>query len=217
MNSSKGNPVLNSVIETLAKLYAATLASLKTHTWWWAGGGGVVLVAVAAVLVVVYGGFFGPSGKAICTTALSEARDYGVVPPDASLASSEAKKTDVENRRVCTAEAGSDQYKLTVDVTCDKVSDKKCLSLYAVARADGLSTYQLRSVPDDQTAAEASEIPPVENPQQPAQSSPPAQSAAPARAPAQTASPDDGIETVTGKPGSDAGMNAQGGDQTPPQ
>lgn len=210
--------MLNSAIETLAKLYAAALVSLKTHRWWWAGGGGAVLVVVAAVLVVVYGGFFGPSGKAICSAALTDARDYGVVPPDAALVSNEAKKTDLDNRRVCTAQSGNDQYLLTIDVTCDKVSDRACHSLYAVAHADGLSTYQVRSVPDDQTAAEASEIPPVDN-GQPAQSAqPPAQAPEQTSAPAQAASPDDSIETVTGKPGSDAGMNAQpGGDQTPPQ
>lgn len=184
--------------QSLAQLYEAFLASLKTHKWWWAGGGGAAVVAVAAVLVVTYGGFFGPSGQAICTTALRAATNYGVLPGDAKLASSEAKKTDVQDRRVCTAQSGDDQYLITADIKCSKVSDDKCLSLYAVERSDGLSTYQQRQVPDDEDTAVAGEIPPVDNgapPQQaqPAQSAPPPQAAAP---PAQSDDADDDLQTV---------------------
>ncbi len=142
--------------ETIAKLLASLQASIETHKMWWAGGGGAVLVVIVA-LVVAFGGFFGPSGKAICTVALDDARDYGVVPNTASLANSKAKSTDDEDRKQCTAESGSDVYTLTVDLTCKDVKNKDCIALYSVQRADGLTTYQVRQVPDDD--ADASAVP----------------------------------------------------------
>jgi hypothetical protein len=141
------------LMATASKLLATIMASMKTHKWWWAGGGGAAAMAVAAA-VIVFGGFLGPNGKAICTVALANARDYGVIPSTATLANSEAKSTDVGNRRLCTAQAGGNDYNLTVDVTCKDLKNKDCIALYSVERADGLSTYQLRQVPnDDQDAA----------------------------------------------------------------
>jgi hypothetical protein len=140
------------LLAAMSKLLATILASTKTHKWWWAGGGGAAVVAIAAA-VIVFGGFFGPSGKAICTLALEHARDYGVVPNTATLANMEAKSTDVRNRRLCTAQAGGNDYSLTVDVTCKDMKKKDCVALYSVERADGLSTYQVRQVPDDDADA----------------------------------------------------------------
>ena len=140
------------VRETIAKLLASLQASIETHKMWWAGGGGAVLVVIVA-LVVAFGGFFGPDGKAICTVALNDARDYGVIPTTASLANNEAKSTDDENRKQCTAESGSDNYTMTVDLTCKDVKNKDCIALYSVQRADGLTTYQVRQVPDDDADA----------------------------------------------------------------
>lgn len=147
------------VRETISRLLAATselltaiLATTKTHKWWWAGGGGAAVVAIAAA-VIVFGGFFGPSGKAICTVALEHARDYGVVPNTATLANTDAKGTDVANRKLCTAKADGNDYNLTVDVTCKDMKNKDCVALYSVQRTDGLTTYQVRQVPDDDADA----------------------------------------------------------------
>jgi hypothetical protein len=137
---------------TISKLLSAIRASIQTHKWWWAGGGGAAVVAIAAA-VIVFGGFFGPSGKAICTVALEHARDYGVIPSTAILANTEAKSMDVRNRRLCTAQAGGNNYNLTVDVTCKDMKKKDCIALYSVERSDGLSTYQVRQVPDDDADA----------------------------------------------------------------
>ena len=139
--------------ETIARLFEALLASFKTHKWWWAGGGGAAVVAIAAAAVFMYGGFFGPDGGAICKVALDHARDYGVVPGDASLASSSPKKTDVKDRWLCTALADNNEFNLTVDMTCKDLKNKDCVSLYNVARADGMTTYQVRQVPDDDNDA----------------------------------------------------------------
>ncbi len=150
--------------ETISKLFATILATTKSHKWWWAGGGGAAVVAIVAA-VVVFSGFFGPSGKAICTVALEHAREYGVIPSSAKLASNDAKSTDVRNRKLCTAEADGNTYNIAADVATDDTSEAKCkdvkditknkdcVALYSVRRADGLSTYQLRQVPDDDTDA----------------------------------------------------------------
>ena len=188
--------------DTISKLLAAiqeaanaVLATTKTHKWWWAGGGGVTLAAIIAV-VVVFGGFFGPSGKAICAIALDRARSYGVVPSGASLVNFDAKKDDqVKDRRQCTAEAGEDKFVMSVDLTCKDLKKADCLSLYAVERADGLSTYQKRKEEPDETEA--------------ALPAPTDQGAAPAAG----QMPDSGQPTA---PAQDSGQNASGfGDLQP--
>jgi hypothetical protein len=135
------------------------LATTQTHKWWWVGGAGG-LVAVALIAIVVFGGFLGPSGKAICTATLKQAQDFGVLSPGATLASSSAKSTNVEGRRSCTAQSGDDTYTLQVDVKNEDTEHKKCkdfdkqsdcLKLYSVARTDGMTTYQVREIPPDQT------------------------------------------------------------------
>ncbi|HEY0282332.1 MAG TPA: hypothetical protein VGC27_06895 [Rhizomicrobium sp.] len=142
-----------------SELLAAVQASVKTHKGWWAGGGGAAAVAIAAV-VILFGGFLGPSGKDICTVALEHAREYGVLPGSATLASTTAKSTDERNRRLCTAKVGDDIYNITADVirtdtadlkckSKDVTKNKNCIALYSVAREDGLTTYQVRQVPDD--------------------------------------------------------------------
>ena len=135
------------------------LATTKTHTMWWAGGaGGVLVVAIAAI--VAFGGFFGPSGNVICTATLSQARDFGVISPEATLVSTSAKSTDVKDRKQCTAQAGNDTYVLLADLKSADAEQKKCkdfakqpgcIKLYNVARSDGMTTYQVREIPPDQT------------------------------------------------------------------
>ncbi|MDE2183868.1 MAG: hypothetical protein KGJ78_12690 [Alphaproteobacteria bacterium] len=143
--------------EQITKFLAAVQASFKTHQWYWVGGGGgAVVVAILAVLV--FGGVFGPSGRAICEATLSQAKDFGVIPPDATLSSTRAKSTDVDGRRQCTASSAGTTYNLLVDVKKADGDNKKCkdfkkqagcLGLYSVATADGMSTYQVKQVPDD--------------------------------------------------------------------
>lgn len=140
--------------EAITNMFAAIQQSIRTYKWWWAGGGGAVVVAIVAV-VVVFGGFFGPSGKVICTATLTRARDYGVVPMTASLLNNKAASTDVKGRRICVAQADNDQFNMAVDLKCDKLKNKDCISLYSVERADGLSTYQVRTESEADKAAEA--------------------------------------------------------------
>lgn len=162
--------------EAISRLFETILASTKTHKWWWAGGGGATLVAVVALLLVfgVFGDLFGPSGATICKVAVDRSVEFGAVPADA-VSSDSGKKSDVSGRRTCTASSGSDTYIVTADLKCKKLDtdlafiswkksgragkevkvdyDKSCLSLYAVERADGLSTYQKRKEEPDEAEA----------------------------------------------------------------
>jgi hypothetical protein len=204
------------VPEAISKLLETILASTKTHKWWWAGGGGATLVAVAA-LVVVYGGFFGPSGRAICTPMLEQARAYGVVPQNASLADSEAKKDEkVSGRRLCTAQAGDDKYVLSVDLSCNDLKKPACLSLFAVERGDGLSTYQKRKEETDDGMASMAPPPPEQT--APDNQTAPSPDAMPSSSDTPQAPPPDGGQSGFGDaPPASSGNADQSGQQTPPQ
>lgn len=151
---------------------SGVLATTKTNPKAWMIGGGVGAVA-AIVAVLFLTGVFGPSGKAICTAALDQAKDYGVISPSATLASNSAKSTDVKNRKSCTAQVDSDTFILQADLKTE-ATDKKpckdmkqpgCVALYSVARSDGVTTYQVRQIPPDETdealaASEGQQVPP---------------------------------------------------------
>ena len=135
------------LLATIQASAETILATTKMHKWWWAGGGGATLVAIVA-LVIVFGGFFGPSGTSICKAAVDRARDYGVVPYTAT-AGTEAKKTDVKDRRTCEAQVGDDKYIVTADLSCKDMTKADCLGLYSVQSGDGKSTYQMRAPEED--------------------------------------------------------------------
>jgi hypothetical protein len=147
----------------------ALLGTTKTHPMPWMIGGGVVGVAAIAA-VVVFGGFLGPSGKDICMASLTQARDFGVIAPSASLVSNSAKSTDVNNRKQCSVQADGETFTLLADVKSEDTAHKVCkdfkkqtgcIALYSVARSDGMTTYQVRQIPPDETdEALAAQSPP---------------------------------------------------------
>jgi hypothetical protein len=76
-----------------------------------------------------------------CSTAVTKARDFGVVPGD-TRSSSVPDKTDVVGRYVCTAENGSNKFTVSVDLLCRDVGDGRCFSLFSVSQSDGTVLYQ---------------------------------------------------------------------------
>ncbi|MGA7711944.1 MAG: hypothetical protein WCA81_08590 [Rhizomicrobium sp.] len=219
--------------EAISKLFETILASTKTHKWWWAGGG-ATLVAIA-VLVVVFGGFFGPSGRDICSIAVQRSIAYGVLPPGAESVGS-GKKTEVAKRRACDATAGSDNYVVTADLTCSDLAkdhaslkdmasekyradpgrDQGCVSLYAVERSDGLSIYQKRKEETDEGMASMEPPPPQQaSPDNAAAPSPDAIPSSTDTAPALP--PDSGQSGFGDAPPATNGNNDQPGQQAPQQ
>jgi hypothetical protein len=161
--------VPDAISKLLAKLQPAIdkiKASIQSHKKWWIGGGSAAGVAI--VLAALYlGGAFGPSGRQICTTSLTLAKNYGVISPSAAMSGS-AKSTDVKDRRSCGAAVGEEKYTLLVDLKSEDFDHKKCrdmikqsgcIRLFSVARSDGMTTYQVRDIPPDQSdeAIEAKE------------------------------------------------------------
>jgi hypothetical protein len=139
--------------------FGAILATTKTHKWYWIGGGSVVVVAAVAA-GLYFGGVFGFSGRDICMATLSQAKDFGVISPGAELSGFSAKSTDVKGRRSCTAKVGDDIFTLLTDLKSEDSSKKpckdlkkqnSCVALYSVARSDGVTTYQVRAIPPDET------------------------------------------------------------------
>jgi hypothetical protein len=158
---------ISKLLAAIEPTFQAILATTKTHKWWWVGGGGGALAAII-VAVVVFGGFFGPSGRTVCTVGLQQAKDFGVISPSATLASTSAKSTDVADRKKCSAEVGEEVYVIQADIKAEDSEHKKCrdyekqagcIMIYSVARSDGMTTYQVREIPPDETdeAIEAAE------------------------------------------------------------
>lgn len=184
------------------------LATTKTNPKpWMIGGGGVAVAAIAAI--VVFGGFLGPSSKDICMASLNQARDFGVLSPSATLASSSAKSTDVKDRKQCTAKVGDDTYTLLADLKAEDATHKKCkdlkkqagcVALYSVVRSDGVMSYQVREIPPGETdEALAAESPP----------------AVPGATPAAAGAEPSGLDTDTAVDNSTGMQTAPA--QTPPQ
>jgi len=160
------------VLDQVKRLFSALKASVRAYTWYWAGGAAVVVAGVAALLI--FGNLFGPSGRTVCQIARYQTVVFGVLPGDATLEGS-GKAAKVAGRRECTLTSGGETYIATTEMTCRNVDielaeiksfetkkplpkefaqvDKRCFSLYAVERSDGLTIYQKRAVPDDETPA----------------------------------------------------------------
>lgn len=79
-----------------------------------------------------------------CGTALARVRDYGVVPFNSTLSSdTDGTKTD-DGRVKCAAASGDQTYSMLVDVSCDDLSNPKCLEIYRVTQGNGNSLFQKR-------------------------------------------------------------------------
>lgn len=139
--------------------FASLLEVAKTNKLVWAGAGVLAVVAIGAGLY--FGGVFGFSGRDICTATLKQAKDFGVISPSAELASFSAKSAEGgKGRKSCSAKSGDDLFTLLADLKKED-QDKKpckdlkkqnsCVALYSVARADGMTTYQVREIPPNET------------------------------------------------------------------
>ncbi len=79
---------------------------------------------------------------AICTLAISSAKNFGIVPQYGQLATMKLALTGVQGRYVCVAQTKVARYFLAVDLQCRDLKSPRCVSLYNVSQADGTVLYQ---------------------------------------------------------------------------
>jgi hypothetical protein len=80
----------------------------------------------------------------ICTQALAAAKDYGIVPSYAGLASMFPTATQVKGRYVCAGGTNVTRYNIAVDLFCRELKNPRCVALYSVTQPDGTVLYRRR-------------------------------------------------------------------------
>lgn len=78
----------------------------------------------------------------VCTTALTNAKNFGIVPQYGQLASAKLAATNVQGRYACLAATRTTKYVLIVDLLCRNLKDSRCVSLYNISQSDGSVLYQ---------------------------------------------------------------------------
>jgi hypothetical protein len=78
----------------------------------------------------------------VCTMALANAKNFGIVPQYGQLASARLEQTNVQGRYACLAQTHASKYVLAVDLLCRNFRDPSCTSLYNVSQTDGTILYQ---------------------------------------------------------------------------
>ena len=78
----------------------------------------------------------------VCSTALANAKNFGVLPKAGRLRDPDPRETDQEGRYICDAETGKAKYSIAVDIVCDDAAKESCISIYNVAEDDGAVLYQ---------------------------------------------------------------------------
>lgn len=81
-------------------------------------------------------------GHQVCSLALANAQNFGIVPSFTKIGDGQPKHTDVTGRYVCNAATEASHYALAVDLVCSDLTNAKCVNLYSVAQDDGTVLYQ---------------------------------------------------------------------------
>ena len=126
------------------------------------GSRGRAALIIAAVVIVLGagGGYYfwsksssgsAPQGASlaeagVCNAVVAQARDYGVLPPDAEKTGSKSVSDSDPNRVTCNAQADNATFTLIADVPCDNAKDDKCLLLQKVTKSDGASLYDTHDI-----------------------------------------------------------------------
>jgi len=82
------------------------------------------------------------AGEQLCTTALTNVKNFGVIPPFGQLASAEPRKTDVTGRYVCIAVTQVSKYTIAADLVCRNLKNAQCVNVFSVTQDDGTVLYQ---------------------------------------------------------------------------
>jgi hypothetical protein len=124
--------------------------------WWFLRGGHGMMTASTAKKPTLIG-MMGdgmtaldttmPAQDKLCSTTLTRALDFGVVPAGATLAGDDAQAGQPDGHYTCQAQGSDGKYTLAIDTTCPGSQDKTCYALDSVKRDDGTTTYRRRNWP----------------------------------------------------------------------
>jgi hypothetical protein len=117
-------------------------------------------VAVLVVVLAAGGGYYVWSNShkpgsaqtaslselGVCKAVIAQARDYGVLPPDAEKAGEKSVSDANPNRVTCNAQAQNATFTLTADIPCDDAKDDKCVQLQKVTGANGHTLYDTHTI-----------------------------------------------------------------------
>jgi hypothetical protein len=78
----------------------------------------------------------------VCTQALATAKNFGIVPNYAVIATKFPTATHVQGRYACAAATNVAQYVIAVDLMCRELKNPRCVGLYSVVQPDGTILYR---------------------------------------------------------------------------
>jgi len=78
----------------------------------------------------------------VCTQALVAAKNYGIVPNYAVIATPFPTATRVQGRYACAGATKVARYVIAVDLMCRDLKNPRCVALYSVVQPDGTMLYR---------------------------------------------------------------------------
>ncbi len=78
----------------------------------------------------------------VCTQALAAAKNYGIVPNYAIIATPFPTPTRVQGRYACAGATNVARYVIAVDLICRDLKNPRCVALYSVVQPDGTMLYR---------------------------------------------------------------------------
>jgi hypothetical protein len=109
-----------------------------------AAGGGYYFWSKSSSATAVQGASIAEAG--VCKAVIAQARDYGVLPPDAEKAGEKSVSDADPNRVTCSAQANNATFTLVADIPCDDAKDDKCVQLQKVTTSDGKPLYDTHQI-----------------------------------------------------------------------
>ena len=82
------------------------------------------------------------AAAAVCTWALAAAKNYGIVPNYAVIATPFPTATRVQGRYACASATNAARYVIAVDLICRDLKNPRCVALYSVVQPDGTMLYR---------------------------------------------------------------------------
>jgi hypothetical protein len=78
----------------------------------------------------------------VCTQAVASAKNFGIVPNYAALATRLPTATQAQGRYACVSATTAARYVILVDLMCRDFKNPRCIALYSVLQPDGTVLYR---------------------------------------------------------------------------